>query len=43
MEIAKSRERSGELVEYTYGLASGTYSRTNAKNKNATLKSFENL
>ena len=43
MEIAKSRENWGKLVEYTYGLAPGTYSRTNAINKNAVLKSFENL
>ena len=43
MEISKSRERWGELVEYTYGLATGMYSRTNAKNKNAALKSYKNL
>ena len=43
MNIAKDRERWGELVENTYGLSKGTYNRGNARHSNATLRSFDNF
>ena len=43
MEIAKSRIDWANLVDSSFSFPPGTYSRTNAKNANAALKSYNDL